>query len=85
MMNSQLLERLLSTPGEASVITHIATNVLAEDDVVRELYLNAIGREPTAGELSIAMDYVGKSSNLRSGLEDLMWVLINSPEFGSRR
>ena len=85
MMNSQLLERILSTPGDASVITHIATNVLGEEDVVRELYLNAIGREPADGELKIAMEYVAKSSNLRGGLEDLMWVLINSPEFGSRR
>lgn len=85
MMNSQLLERILSTPGESSIITRIATNVLAEDDVVRELYLNAIGREPTADELAIAMDYVATSANLRGALEDLLWVLINSPEFGSRR
>ena len=67
------------------MITQIATNVLGEDDIVRELYLNAIGREPTLGELSIAVAYLGESPNLRSGLEDLQWVLINSPEFGSRR
>ncbi|MCX7385805.1 MAG: DUF1549 domain-containing protein [Planctomycetota bacterium] len=85
MMNSQLLARIMATPGESSVITQIATNVLGEDDIVRELYLNAIGREPTLGELSIAVAYLGESPNLRSGLEDLQWVLINSPEFGSRR
>ncbi len=85
MMNSQLLERILATPGESSVITHIATNVVGEEDIARELYLNAIGREPTTGELEIAMKYIGNNQNLRGGLEDLMWALINSPEFSSRR
>lgn len=85
MMNSQLLERILATPGESSVITHIATTVLGEEDIVRELYLNAIGREPAAGELKIAMESISTTPNLRAGLEDLMWALINSPEFSSRR
>jgi len=85
MMNSQLLERILATPGESSVITHIATNVLGEEDIVRELYLNAISREPAAGELEIAMKYISSNPSLRGGLEDLMWALINSPEFSSRR
>ena len=85
MMNSQLLERILATPGESSVITHIATNVLGEEDIVRELYLNAIGREPAAGELQISMKYINSNQSLRVGLEDLMWALINSPEFSSRR
>ena len=85
MMNSQLLERILATPGESSVITHISTNVLGEEDIVRELYLNAIGREPAAGELEIAMKYISSNQSLRGGLEDLMWALINSPEFSSRR
>ena len=85
MMNSQLLERILETPNESSVITHIAANVLAEEDIVRELYLTAIGREPADGELKIAMEYVSKNEKLRPGLEDLLWALINSPEFSSRR
>lgn len=85
LMNSQLLERILATPGESSMITHIATSVLGEEDVVREMYLNALGREPAAGELKIAMESITSNPNLRAGLEDLMWALINSPEFSSRR
>jgi hypothetical protein len=33
----------------------------------------------------IAMESITTNPNLRAGLEDLMWALINSPEFSSRR
>ena len=85
MMNSQLLARTIATTGESSVITRISTSVLAEEDIVRELYLTALGRDPADGELKIAMAHLTSSKELRPGLEDLLWALLNSPEFYSRR
>jgi hypothetical protein len=85
MMNSQLLTRIIESPAETGLITRISATVLAEEDIVRELYLAALGREPTVGELSIAMQYVQSDESLRSSLEDLLWALLNSPEFCSRR
>ena len=85
LMNSDLLSRIIKMPGDNNVITRISTNVLGEEDVVRELYLTTVGREPSDGELSIATDHIGSSAGLREGLEDLFWALLNSPEFGSRR
>ena len=85
LMNSELLSRILTMPGANNVITRISTNVLGEEDVVREFYLTTVGREPTDGELSIASEHIGSSASLREGLEDLFWALLNSPEFGSRR
>lgn len=85
MMNSQLLTRVIAGQDESSVITRISTSVLAEEDIVRELYLTALGREPSDGELKISLEHLEGGGNLRSGLEDLLWVLLNSPEFFSRR
>ena len=85
LMNSELLSRILTMPGANNLITRISTNVLGEEDVVREFYLTTVGREPTDGELSIASEHIGSSASLREGLEDLFWALMNSPEFGSRR
>ena len=85
LMNSELLSRIMTMPGANNVITRISTNVLGEEDVVRELYLTMVGREPTDGELSIATEHIASSAGLREGLEDLFWALLNSPEFGSRR
>jgi hypothetical protein len=85
MMNSSLLSRVIATPDNANLITRISTTVLAEEDIVAELYLSSLGREPTEGELKIAMEHLKTSSNLREGLEDLLWALLNSPEFFTRR
>ena len=85
MMNSEMLSRIIRTPGNTNVITRISTSVLGEEDVVRELYLTTVGREPSDGELSIAMEHIDSGAGLREGLEDVFWALLNSPEFGSRR
>ena len=85
MMNSSLLSRVIATPDSANLITRISTTVLAEEDIVGELYLSSLGREPTDGELEIAMEHLKTSPNLREGLEDLLWALLNSPEFFTRR
>lgn len=85
MMNSSLLARVIATPDNTNLITRISTSVLAEEDIVSELYLSTLGREPTDGELKIAMEHVNAESNLRESLEDLLWALINSPEFFTRR
>ena len=84
MMNSQILDRIIRTPGDNGVIGQIATTVLADEDIIRELYLRTLGREPSTGELTVAMQYVQDSAGVRPGLEDLLWALINSPEFATR-
>ena len=85
MMNSTMLSRILSAPGDSNVITRISTSVLSEDEIVREMYLATVGREPTEGESRTGLEYLKSSVRLREGLEDLYWVLLNSPEFISRR
>lgn len=85
MMNSTLLTRVIATPDDSNLITRISTSVLSEEDIVSELYLSSLGREPADGELKIAMEHLKTSPSLREGLEDLLWALLNSPEFFTRR
>jgi hypothetical protein len=85
LMNSPMLSQIIASRGEQNVLTRISTQVLGEEDVVRELFLTAVGREPEEGELKIATDHLMGISNFREGLEDLLWALVNSPEFASRR
>ncbi len=47
---------------------------------VGELYLAILSRQPTEEELQFAQTHV-KTMWADSGLRDLVWVLINSPEF----
>jgi hypothetical protein len=49
------------------------------DQVVRELYLRALSRLPSAEELKEARAAAG-AANRQEGWEDLVWVLVMSPE-----
>jgi hypothetical protein len=48
---------------------------------VDELYLAAFARFPTAAERDRALAYLKRQTDQRRGLEDLLWVLINTREF----
>jgi hypothetical protein len=48
---------------------------------VEELYLAALARYPTAEDQKRALEYLEKKKDLRRGLEDLTWALVNSREF----
>ncbi len=48
---------------------------------VEELYLVAWGRRPSVDEGKKAEGWVNGAPSVRDGLQDLLWVLINSREF----
>ncbi len=61
-------ERMLATPEAAS------------GRLVEKIYLEALGRRPTANELETARELTGRPAQ-KAGLEDLMWSLAMLPEF----
>ncbi len=48
---------------------------------VRELYLLALAREPTAEEMGVVLGYLERSENPRLAYEDIVWALVNTKEF----
>ncbi|MFN8708136.1 MAG: hypothetical protein ACK50J_15775, partial [Planctomyces sp.] len=71
-------------PADSGTVSRILSTVQSDDDAVRELYLLAVGREPTDGELEVARGYL-KDGERRGSMEDILWALVNSPEFRSKR
>ncbi len=49
--------------------------------VVRKLFVQTLGREPTRYELDQAMGYLGESRGGKGAWSDLHWALINTREF----
>lgn len=47
---------------------------------VKRIYLAALGREPTAEEMSLAMEMVGAPVK-EEGMEDFLWAMVMLPEF----
>jgi hypothetical protein len=73
------IERKISHPKGR--VAKLVESKASASDAVTELYLAAFARTPTAAERGRALKYLQAEPNLRRGLEDLCWALINSREF----
>ncbi len=49
--------------------------------ILEELCLAALGRLPTEKEQTFALAHLAKTKDRRTGLEDLLWGIVNSKEF----
>jgi hypothetical protein len=80
LMNSErLFDKVTSDRSRAA---ELAKSEKSNEEVVRELYLLCYSREPSAEELKYALDYFGNPEiERRAATEDLLWALLNTPEF----
>jgi hypothetical protein len=62
-------------------MAQLAKSGKSPQQITRELYLIALSREPSSTELEAAVKHLSSSKDVRSAVEDLGWVLINSKEF----
>jgi hypothetical protein len=51
------------------------------EEILRELYLAAVSRPPSDGELKTALAHCKQREDLAAGLEDVCWALFNTDEF----
>ena len=68
------------------IIEHLYNGILkgyweSERALVDELYLRTLSREPTNAERTTALAYCNETKNRPAVFEDLLWALINTPEF----
>lgn len=84
LMNSTQLSQGMSARGRTHLARILATH---RDDAtaVGEVYLLALGREPSNREMQICQQYLGEVNSRSDAFEDLLWGLVNSSEFLSRR
>lgn len=80
LMNDRDIDsRIRSDKGRAA---RLAASDLSAETVVQELYLAAYSRMPTQDETAYAATLINAAGAQRRGvIEDLMWAMINSPEF----
>ncbi len=83
LMNSERLAGMFSARG--GVLAGILASSSDNDVAVSELYLRTVSREPTAEERELCRAYLRTVSNRSEGFEDLLWALLNSSEFISKR
>ncbi|MEO6436479.1 MAG: DUF1553 domain-containing protein, partial [Tepidisphaeraceae bacterium] len=75
LTNGETLAGLLGRAAAA-----LAKQKTGADDLISQLYAQALGRAPTATEMTLAHEVIGPDKKA-DGVEDLLWVVMLLPEF----
>jgi hypothetical protein len=51
------------------------------EEIVRELYVAALCREPNDGELAASVAHINGKEDRGKALEDVCWAILNTNEF----
>ena len=80
LMNSQgLYNKVTQDAGTAATL---AASKRPPETLVEELYLTIFSRPPTAEESTAAAEFLKRDPNaLRKSVQDLVWAMLNTPEF----
>lgn len=79
MMNAPNLHRKVT--GDEGRVARLAAGDLSHEALVEELYLLVYSRLPTNEERQVGRDWFAAAGNRRQATEDLLWALLNTPEF----
>lgn len=80
LMNSQSLYTKVTS--DAGLGARLVADKKSPEEIVEELYLAAYARFPTDQEKTAAVSYLNKSPDkLRQTSQDLLWAMLNTPEF----
>ncbi len=80
MMNAATLQAKLS--GKEGRVQRLADSSASPADIVKELYYAALCRPPASEELDAALAaYAAPKATRQTASEDVLWALLNSPEF----
>ncbi len=83
-MNSPVINGAI-TRKNATVLADVLAKSPNERAALEALYLRVLARSPTAAEVQTCGKYVASNPNHREAFEDILWVLVNSTEFLSRK
>lgn len=84
LMNSGSLRGALSATGNTRLGKILRENQ-DDRDALSEVYLLVLAREPSRHEVEICQTYLKEVGQRGEAFEDLMWSLVNSSEFLSKR
>lgn len=67
--------------GDNGLVAGMISKELTDEKIIEEFYLATYTRLPTEHEMTTISELASRASVRREFFEDLLWTLINSPEF----
>lgn len=83
-MNSPIVNGAI-TRKNGTVLAEILAKSPNEREALEALYLRVLARSPSADEVKTCGKYIKDTPNRREAFEDILWALVNSTEFLSRK
>jgi hypothetical protein len=84
LMNNPQINNSIQARG-TNLLGRILDSYSSDDDAIQILYLRVLARKPTASELAKCQKYIKKIGKRAEAFEDLLWALLNSTEFQTKR
>lgn len=81
MMNSPVT----NTAGGRSQLKKLLKSTDNDDLALNAIYVRVLSRKPTEAELEICRNYLAEFNDRTEGFEDILWSLMNSSEFLTKR
>jgi hypothetical protein len=85
LMNSPQVNRAIDGRARQTVLGRILAEHAGNHEALEALYLRVLARRPNAQELDVCDGYLARVGDRTEAFEDILWNLINSTEFASRR
>jgi hypothetical protein len=84
MMNNPAINNRIQARG-TNLLGRILTAYPQNDEALRMVYLRTLARKPTDKEIDRCREYIQKVDNRAEAFEDILWSLLNSTEFQTKR
>src|SRR5262249_37327829 len=84
LMNNPTISQRIQAKG-TNLLARVLTAYPKDDDALRMLYLRTLARKPTDREMDKCRNYIQTVGNRTEAFEDLLWALLNSTEFQTKR
>ena len=81
LMNTELARQAINARSSATPLGRMLAAIDDDEDIVLELWLRTLGREPTDDEMTTSLAHIRSTGDRATAFEDLQWALINRTEF----
>lgn len=85
MNNKQVQAQIDASPGADTMLARLVASEPNDEAAIRQLYQQVLARKATEEEMQTAREHIATVGSRQTGYEDLLWSMINSAEFLSRR
>ncbi len=84
LMNNPIIHQKIKASG-SNLLGRILGSYSDDTEALRMVYLRTLARRPTERELARCRQHIQRAGSRAEAFEDILWALINSTEFQTKR